>query len=192
MIRNPLAAAAPFLAMACAAAPVLAAQPGGWAVDMARSKLGFDSSYSTTRFSGAFKAWSAIIQFDPANLAASKATVTIDLASATTGDPDRDETLPEPDWFSTAKFPRATFTTGAIKALGGDKYQAVGTITMKGLSKPATLNFTVQIKGKTAVMNGQAVLDRTLWNVGEGQFKDEKPVPHAVTVNVSIAANRSG
>jgi polyisoprenoid-binding protein YceI len=192
MIRKHLPVAIGALSVACAAAGAHAAQPSTWMVDMAHSKLGFDSAYSSTRFSGAFKSWSAAIQFDPANLAASKATVTIDLASATTGDPDRDETLPESDWFNTSKFPRATFTTGAIKAIGDGRYQAAGVITLKGLSKPATLNFTVQIKGKTAVMTGQAVLDRTQWSVGEGQFKDEKPVPHAVTVNVSITANRLG
>jgi len=179
------------LCAVCTAAHAQAPLPATWAVDMAHSRLGFDSAYSSTRFSGAFKSWSAAIRFDPTNLAASRATVTIDLASATTGDADRDETLPEPDWFSTAKFPRATFTSGVIKAVGDGKYQATGVITLKGVSKPATLNFTLQIKGKVAVMNGQAVLDRTQWGVGEGQFKDEKPVPHVVTVNVSITANRS-
>jgi polyisoprenoid-binding protein YceI len=174
------------------ARPVAAAGVPTWTVDKAHSKLAFDSAYETTKFTGTFGAWTANIAFDPANLAASKATVTIDLASAKTGDQDRDESLPSADWFNISKFAKATFTTGAIKSLGGDKYQAAGVINLKGVSKPATLNFTLKITGNQAVMNGQATLDRTQWNVGEGQFVDEKPVPHAVVVTVAITATKAG
>jgi polyisoprenoid-binding protein YceI len=174
------------------AKPVAAAGVPTWTVDKAHSKLGFDSAYGPTQFSGSFGAWTASIAFDPANPAASKATVTVDLASAKTGDEDRDQSLPSPDWFYAGKFPKATFTTTAIKSMGGDKYQAAGVLNLKGISKPATLNFSLQIKGDQAVMNGQATLDRTHWNVGEGQFVDEKPVPHAVVVTVALTAHKGG
>jgi polyisoprenoid-binding protein YceI len=174
------------------AAPALAAGAPTWTVDKAHSKLGFDSAYTTIKFSGSFSDWSAQIAFDPKNLAASKAVVSVNLASAKTGDQDRDESLPSADWFNTAKFPRATFTTSAIKAIGPDRYQAAGVLNMKGVSKPVVLTFTLKINGAQAVMNGQAAIDRSQWGIGEGQFQDESTVPHAVTVDVNLIANRAG
>ena len=176
-------------AMLLSAAPAFAAN---WTVDKAHSKLSFQSAYGPTKFTGAFSAWTAQITFDPKALATSKATVSIDLTSAMTGDDDRDQSLPSADWFNTAKFRKATFTTTAIKAVGPDKYQAAGVISMKGASRPATLNFTLTIVGNKAVMAGQAVIDRTQWAVGQGQFQGETPVPHAVTIGVNLTANKAG
>ncbi len=169
-----------------------AAGPAAWTVDKAHSRLGFTGSYSGTKFDGAFGDWSANIVFDPQALAQSKAAVTINLASAKTGDDDRDQSLPGDDWFSIGKFPRATFTTATIKALGADRYQAFGAINMKGVSRPATLTFSLKITGNKAQMTGQATIDRTQWGVGGGQFTGETPVAHAVTVNVSISAVKAG
>ncbi len=186
-----LALSAACLALGAANAAT-AASPPAWVVDKAHSTLGFDSAYSGAKFNGSFNTWSANITFDPANLAASKASVTIDLASTKTGDPDRDDTLPAPDWFNTARFPKATFTTTAIKALGAGRYRASGVISLKGVNQPATLTFTLKITGKQAVMVGQAVVDRTQWKIGQGQFTAETPVPHAVTVKVNLTANKAG
>ena len=171
------------------AAPAMAAN---WTVDKAHSKLSFQSAYGPTKFTGAFSGWSAQISFDPKALATSKASVTVDLTSAMTGDDDRDQSLPSGDWFNTPKFPKATFTTTTIKAVGPDLYQAAGVLSLKGVSKPATLNFTLKINGNKAVMAGQAVIDRTQWAVGQGQFQGETPVPHAVTIGVNLTANKAG
>ncbi len=111
------------------ALPAAAAGAPSWTVDKAHSKLGFESAYGGTKFNGSFKTWTAAIAFDPANLAASKANVTIDLASAETGDDDRDQSLPSPDWFNTPKFPKATFTTTAIKMVSPGNYSAAGVIS---------------------------------------------------------------
>jgi polyisoprenoid-binding protein YceI len=118
--------------------------------------------------------------------------VSVDIASARTGDQDRDETIPSADWFDTGKFPRATFTTTAIKAVGPDRYQAAGVLNLKGVSRPVVLNFTLKINGAQAVMNGQATLDRTQWGIGQGQFQDESAVPHAVVLHVDLTATRAG
>jgi polyisoprenoid-binding protein YceI len=162
-----------------------------WTVDKAHSRLGFDSAFSGTKFSGGFGQWDAAIAFDPKDLASSKATVTINLASAKTGDNDRDSNLPTSDWFDTAKFAKAVFTTTSIRSLGGNKYLASGVLNLKGVSKPVNLPFTLVINGKAATMNGSVAIDRSLWGVGAGQFAGEDTVPHAVTVQIAINAVRN-
>jgi polyisoprenoid-binding protein YceI len=182
---------------ATAAAPPAkapAARPGAsapsWVVDKANSRIRFKSAFSGAAFEGGFSRWDARINFDPKNMAGSKAVVSVDLASVATGDSDRDQTLPTDDWFNTAKFPKATFTTSSIKDLGGGKYQAVGILNLKGVSRPVTLPFTLAITGDTARMNGSVVLNRTQFKVGEGQFSTAETVPFEVTVNVAVTAKR--
>ena len=72
------------------------AHAAGWTVDKSKSTLGFTGTQSGTKFDGTFKTWDAAIDFDPANPAAGHATVTIDMASAATGDKQRDEAIPQP------------------------------------------------------------------------------------------------
>jgi polyisoprenoid-binding protein YceI len=183
-------------ATAAKPAPARAAAPakGGaakWAVAPG-STLGFASSFSGTAFQGSFKRWTADIAFDPKNLAASKASVTVDMTSAATGDASRDESLPTDDWLASGKFKTATFVTTSIKDLGGGKYQAPANLTIRGVTKPVVLNFTVAITGDQAKMNGTAVINRSQFGVGQGQFAGADTVPYNVTVNVNITAKRAG
>ena len=175
------------------AAPAPAAAKAGasaWTVDKANSKIRFRSAFSGTAFEGGFAKWDAQINFDPKNLAASKVVVTVDLASAGTGDSDRDSTLPSADWFNVAKFPRAVFTSTVIKDLGGGTYEADGSLSLKGVAKPVALPFTLAITGDTAKMSGQVVLKRNDFGVGQGQFAAADTVPFEVTVPVTVVAKR--
>ena len=180
------AAAGSFAATAPAAKPTTQA----WTVDKANSRIRFRSAFSGTAFEGGFGKWDAQINFDPKNLAGSKVVVTVDLASAVSGDADRDSTLPTADWFDIGKTPRASFTSTSIKDLGGGKYQAAGTLSLKGVSKAIVLPFTLAIPGDTAKMSGQVVLNRRDYKVGEGQFTGADTVPFDVTVPVTVTAKK--
>lgn len=175
------------LALPCAA---LAAPPT-WVVDKPNSKLTFSSSFSGEAFTGTFRRWDAQIVFDPKQLAASKVTATIEPSSASTGDETRDQSLPTADWFDTGKFPRATFSTTSFKSLGGNRYEAAGTLTVKGISKPVTLPFSLAITGSDAKMNGQVTLSRAAFGVGKGQFESAETVPLNVVINVALTAHKA-
>ena len=171
--------------------PTLAAPAPNWAVDAANSKLGFRGAMNGDAFNGVFHRWSAQIAFDPKNLAGSKAVVSVDVASAVTGDADRDQAMPTADWFSAQTQPKATFVATAFKDLGGGKYQASGNLTIRGVSKPVVLPFTLAISGDTARMNGSLVLNRTAFGIGQGQWKTGDVVATEVTVTVALTARRA-
>lgn len=173
------------------AAPAARAAPAVWTVDKAASKLGFKSSFSGMDFDGAFRRWDAQIVFDPKALGAAKATVSIDVASASTGTSERDEAMPTSDWFDVAHFPRATFVTKAFRSRGGDRYEAAGDLTLRGVSRPVVLPFTLTIEGDVATMTGQVAVDRSAFGVGQGQWSSPETVPLPVTVTVSITAHRA-
>jgi len=181
-------------ALACALLSPLAAvaaTPPAWIVDKATSSLRFTSSMAGESFTGAFRRWDADIRFDPANLPASSVTVTIDVASAATGNPDRDQALPTATFLDAPAFPRATFVAHHFTALGAGRYQADGVLTLRGVGKPLSLPFTLAIQGGQARMTGQVAINRLAFGVGQDEWKATTTIPAAVAVAVAITARRA-
>ena len=178
------------LAIAAAAVPLTAAAaPPTWTVDKAGSRLGFSTTVSGGALNGAFRSWDAVIRFDPNDLAHSDVAVTIDIASATTGNGDADASLPDQDWLWTSHFPRATFVAKSFRATGPGRYEAAGVLTLRGVAKPLTLPFTLAITGAAAKMNARVALNRLAFGVGQGEWKATDTVPATVTVNVALSAH---
>ncbi|MEI9984667.1 MAG: YceI family protein [Aliidongia sp.] len=65
--------------------------------------------------------------------------MTIDLASARTGDTQRDTALPQPEWFDVASHPQASFEADHFIAKGGDSYEAPGKLTIRGTGRDVVL-----------------------------------------------------
>lgn len=171
-------------------AAVAASVAPAWTVNQAASRLRFQSSSGGTPFTGSFSRWTAAIRFDPKNLPGSSVQVRIDMTSAHTGASDKDEALPGSDWFATARFAQATYAARSFKDLGGGRYQALGTLTMRGVARPLPVTFQLAITGDQARMTGGAVIDRHLFGVGQGQFATPDTVPFAVQVGITITAKR--
>ena len=180
-------------AVAALVAPSLAfAAPPTWTVDKPSSSLRFASSFGGDAFSGAFRRWDAAIRFDPADLAHSSVVVTVDVASATTGNSDRDAALPGADFFATAKFPRATYQASSFRMTSPGHYQALGTLTLRGVAKRLVLPFTLTTSGPTARMTAQTAINRLAFGVGQGQWKATATLPAAVMLTIAVSARKAG
>jgi len=66
-------------------------------------------------------------------------TVTIPVAGVDTNNEKRDEHLKSTSFFSAEEFPEITFKSDALKHMGGNKYEAKGTLTLHGVSKEVTV-----------------------------------------------------
>lgn len=183
--RAMIAVAAAF----CLAATGAAAQTAPkWTVDPAHSEIGFTSTAEGSEFEGHFDRWDADIRFDPKHLDQSKVVVTVETASAETGDTSRDQTAQGSDWFSSVMFPKATFAAQTFKDLGGGKYEADGDLTIRGITKPLALPFTLSINGDQATMSGETSVDRSLFGLGQGEYGGPDIVPFDVKVKVNVQA----
>ncbi len=170
------------------AAPSVA-RAADWAVDPAKSRIGFSGTQVGAPFKGRFTRYDARIDFDPAKPEAGKAVVLIDLTSAETGDKQRDEALPQADWFNTSKDKQARFEATRFVAKGGDAYDAVGTLTIRGLRKDVTLPFTLTVSGGTAHAVGHLDLVRTDYGVGQGSWANDSMVALQVGVDIDVTAS---
>lgn len=163
--------------------PVLSAE---WKIDHENSRLGFVGLQGGAEFEGSFHNWQAIMVFDPTDLNTSQFDVQIDVTSVDTQSADRDSIIGDPEWFGFTEFPAAQFQTTSFASLGDDRYEALGTLTIRGVSQDIRLPFSWVVDGDTAKMDGEAVLDRTDYNVGTGDWASEDMVAHSVTVVVDL------
>lgn len=128
-------------ALALAASPVFAVDV--YNVDKSHSNAQFTIRHLMSKVTGKFNDVEGIVQIDRAKPEASSVEFKIKTASINTGEAKRDEHLRSPDFFDAAQFPEITFKSSKVKATGKDTYQVTGTLTMRGVSKEATLPVTV-------------------------------------------------
>ncbi|AJA08719.1 YcfA-like protein [Sphingopyxis fribergensis] len=167
-----------------------AAQPlADWTV-ASGGRLGFTARWNGEAVDGRFDRWRAAIRFSPDELAKSTIRVTVDLASADTGDGQRDDSLKSSDFFDAGAHPSAVFTARDIRHLGGEKYEARGTLDLRGASNPARIRFTLRIDGDRARVAGTARIDRTAFGVGQGEWAATDAIAAGVDIAFSFTATR--
>ena len=163
--------------------------PVAWTVAKS-STLGFSAAWEDNTIQGQFKRWTADILFSPDALDRSKLTVSIDMASAATGDDQRDASLPSEDFFAAATHPKAVFTASKFRKTGEGRFVADGVLDLRGVKKPVSLPFSLKIDGDTATARGVTTLDRTVFGVGQGEWASTSEIGAKVKVSFAIAAKR--
>jgi len=180
------------LVLSFVASSLASGEPAQWRVDPAKSSLKFVVDVNGQTVTGRFRSFAALIAFDPADLAQSRAKITIDMTDTKSGDATRDAMLSKPGWFNVLDFPQAVFETTSFSSTGGNAYAARGKLTIKGVSKDVVLPLTIVITGHTATAKGATTIFRTDFKVGQGaQFEGDKPVMRSVKVLVNVTAQRS-
>jgi cytochrome b561 len=168
-----------------------AQQAADWTVDRGNSAIRFSGSYTGRAFNGSFGQWTARIRFDPSNLAGSRIIVVIDTGSATTGDRVQETTLKNGEWFDSGNHQFANFRSTAITSRGGNRYQARGTLEIKGKTTPVTLPFTLDINGNRARASGSLTLDRIALGMGTQSDPRAQYVSRNIELSINVAATRA-
>jgi polyisoprenoid-binding protein YceI len=161
-----------------------AASAAPWRV-LPGSTLGFGASFEGEAFEGSFAKFTPTIEFDPKQLAGARFDVAITLASADTKNDERDEALRGTGFFNSNKTPQARYLATKFRALGGNRYAADGTLTLNGISKPVTLEFT-WAPGAPTVLAGSAAVRRLDFNVGVGEWSDTAELPNEVKIRTRL------
>ena len=140
LIGAALAAAIPAIAQLPGAADPSRITAGTYKVDPNHTQVVWTVNHmGITPLTGAFGASGGTLELDPANPSAAKVTVTFTVADMSTTAPAFTKHLLSADFFEAEKYPTATFTSTAVKA-SGTTATITGNLTLKGVTKPVTLN----------------------------------------------------
>jgi cytochrome b561/polyisoprenoid-binding protein YceI len=170
-----------------AAAP--AAIEANWTVDYDASEISFAGVHDGNDFTGTFKDWTADVAFYPDDLAASAVLVTIQTGTATTPKKLYNDSLRAPEWFDVKTYPAATVRLSDF-AKTDTGYTATATLQLKQRSVSTPLDFTLDINGDVATLNGEATFDRKELDLGQTSDPNAQWVKDAVSVTVTGQATR--
>lgn len=113
---------------------------GTWAIDPTHSTVEVVARHlMLSKVRGRFGAFSGSIEVGE-DVASSRIDVSIDAASIDTGTPDRDAHLRSADFLDVESHPAITFTSDHAEHVRGDHWQVPGTLTIRGVSQPVTLD----------------------------------------------------
>ena len=125
------------------AAPFAMAQTSTWKTDPAHSEVDFTIKHmAISNVHGRFGTVDATLTWDDADPAKSTVNATIDVTGVDTGVPNRDTDLKSARFFDVANHPKATFASTSVEK-SGSGYKVNGNLTIKGASKPVTLDVDV-------------------------------------------------
>ncbi|MFJ8585398.1 YceI family protein [Streptomyces sp. NPDC093595] len=152
--------------------PALAALTGEYTIDPAHSSIGFTARHAmVTNVRGSFADYSGSLTLDGSDPAASAASIDVKIGSIDTGNADRDGHLRSADFFDAEQFPLMTFRSTSAEALGGSDYRITGDLTIKGVTKPISIDLEFNGAAKDPFGNervgfeGKAELLRSAWGL---------------------------
>jgi polyisoprenoid-binding protein YceI len=152
----------------------------------AQSALTFGYKQMGVPLTGKFNKFSAQVSFDPAKVATARAHIDVTLASIDTGSTDADEEVAGRQWFNAKTYPLATFTSSGVTALGGNRYQATGKLTIKGRTMDVTAPVTFQADGNRGVFDGTFNIKRLAYAIGEGEWTDVGTVADEIQIKFHL------
>lgn len=153
-----------------------------------KSSLGFVFRQMNVAVEGKFHRFAAQISFDPARPEMGRAQIEIDLASIDAGSEDANTEVKKRLWFDAANYPIARFVSTSVRALGGNRFEVAGKLTLKGRTREVSAPFTLRQEGNTARFEGGFILKRLEFGIGEGIWADTDTVADEVEIRFRIVA----
>lgn len=154
-----------------------------------KSAINFTYKQMGVAVDGKFSKFAAQLNFDPAKPTAAKATLDVDLASIDTGAEEADQEVAGKQWFNTKAFPTARFVSTGVKAVGPNRYEVAGKLTIKGKTQDIVAPATFTPQGNTGVFDGSFTIRRGDFSIGEGIWAKFDTVANDILIKFRILAN---
>jgi cytochrome b561 len=168
------------------------AHSADYKVDKNASSIRFSGQHAGKDFSGTFEKWEARIQFDADALDTSRVEVTIDTASAVTGDKMYDGTLPAQDWFDVIDYPKAQFLSKSITLQEDGSYRMQGNLTIKNHTQSVAFSFRLEETQPSNVRTQFSVpLKRLDFAIGQESDGEAEWVSSEIKVEVVLNAQKN-
>ena len=108
-----------------------------WKIDPAHSHAQFKVKHMMiSNVKGEFSTLTGSLTLDSDNIANSYVEATIDAATISTSDPQRDAHLKSADFFDVEKFPTLNFKSTKVSKKGEEEISVAGDLTIHGVTRP--------------------------------------------------------
>jgi polyisoprenoid-binding protein YceI len=162
-------------AWAAAAALIItlaAAAAGDAVIDGTKSSLVATFRQENVPVDAPFRKFSGHILYDPAQPASARAALEVETGSFDLGSEEYNAEVRKKGWFDSLSYPKASFVSSAIKPGGPGRFDATGTLTLKGKSLTITVPVTVARVGATQSFDGVLVISRKYFAIGDPDWND--------------------
>jgi len=169
--------------------------------DSVHTSIGSNVKYlMITDVFGQFKTYDAKVEIDETTKELIGVEANIKVASLTTENTKRDGHLKSPDFFDATKFPSIIFKSKEVKKLAENKYEMIGDLTIKGITKTITLKGEYtgfidagKMGGKRIGYTAEAIINRQDFDVNWNRKLDQGGVlvGNEVVIELKIQAAAS-
>ena len=116
---------------------------GTWNIDPSHSEVKFKVKHLViSTVTGHFSKFNATIDGNVEDLTKARMSFDADVESIDTKNAQRDGHLKSADFFDAGNYPKLTFTAKDVTRSGDQEYKVTGDLTIRGTTKPVTLNAT--------------------------------------------------
>jgi polyisoprenoid-binding protein YceI len=138
---------------------------------------------------GKFNKWDATLTFPSTDPESGVLDIKIYADSVDTGSGTKDGKLKSKDFFNAKDDPYITFHSSKVTQTGPTTFDVLGTFTIRGVSKPETLNLTITGKGTgNGEIKGTMAFDRKEFGMNSGIPFIK--IADRVEVNVALKGHR--
>ncbi len=169
-----------------------------WKLDKTHTSVNFSINHFFSAVTGKFSNFDGAFNFDPNNVAESKADFTIAVKSVNTDDSKRDKHLQSGDFFNASEFPNISFKSTKIEKKNSKEFLVHGQLTIRDKTKDVLLPLKITGEMEHPMMKGTIILglatnvkiNRTDYGVGTGSWATTMVVGDEVDINIHMELNR--
>src|ERR1700689_2896102 len=112
-----------------------------WVLDPMHSEVQIKVKHLViSTVSGFFKSFEGELDTESDDFSDAEISFSLDINSIDTNQTQRDEHLKSAEFFDAEKYPKISFKSTSFTITGDDEYKLVGDLTVKGITKPVTLD----------------------------------------------------
>lgn len=117
---------------------------------------------------GTFETFRGEARFDPAALDQAQLRFEIDTASIELNEPFATDFVKSIDWLFVEEHPTAIYELRRLDLIEGDRFRAIGVLTLRGATNPVAGELTLTLEDASARADGGASFGRKDFGVGVG------------------------
>ncbi len=169
-----------------------------WRIDQAHSSILFKINHFFNPVPGTFSEFDGLVNFNPDTPEHGEIDVTVKVASIDTRVERRDGHLLSEDFFEAETYPDMHFRSTDIRHVEGDKYTALGQLTIKDVTREIELPFEflgvtdhlMQDDVLVAGLHGTLELKRNDFGVGVGDWASTAVVGDDVSIEILLQVHK--